>query len=59
MNLVLYNILLSSPDTKAFSSKQLLAKFTPLEQATRAITDVVVLSAAKKEDVPPKYTRLA
>ena len=45
-------------DTKAFSSKQLLAEFTPLEQATQAVTDVVVLSPFKKEDVPAGYRRL-
>ena len=44
-------------DTKAFSSKQLLAKFTPLEQATQAVTDLVVLSPSKKEDVPAEYRR--
>ena len=45
-------------DTKAFSSKQLLAKFTPLEEATKAVTDIVVLSPARKEDVPARYQRL-
>ena len=45
-------------DTKAFSSKQLLAKFTPLEQATHAVTDLVVLSPSRKEDVPGGYRRL-
>ena len=45
-------------DTKAFSSKQLLAKFTPLEEVTQAVTDLVVLSASRKEDVPAGYRRL-
>ena len=45
-------------DTKAFSSKQLLAKFTPLEEVTQAVTDLVVLSPSKKEDVPAGYRRL-
>ena len=45
-------------DTKAFSSKQLLAKFTPLEEATQAVTGVVVLSPSRKEDVPAGYRRL-
>ena len=45
-------------DTKAFSSKQLLAKFTPLEEVTQAVTDLVVLSASRKEDVPVGYRRL-
>ena len=45
-------------DTKAFSSKQLLAEFTPLEQATQAVTDIVVLSPSRKEDVPAGYRRL-
>ena len=45
-------------DTKAFSSNQLLAEFTPLEQATQAVTDIVVLSPSRKEDVPAGYRRL-
>ena len=45
-------------DTKAFGSKQLLAEFTPLEEVTQAVTDVVVLSPSRKEDVPTGYRRL-
>ena len=48
----------SCVDTKAFSSKQLLAKFTPLKEATQAVTGVVVLSPSRKEDVPAGYRRL-
>ena len=51
-------VISSYTDTKAFSSKQLLAKFTPLEEATQAVTDIVVLSPSRKEDVPTKYQRL-
>ena len=53
-----FKIFYSYVDTKAFSSKQLLAKFTPLEEVTQAVTDLVVLSASRKEDVPVGYRRL-
>lgn len=45
-------------DSKAFSTKQILAKFVPLEQATYALTDILVLSPSRKEDVPAGYKRL-
>lgn len=49
---------LSPSDTKVFSTKQILAKYVPLEEVKKAVTDIVILSASKKEDVPPGYTRL-
>lgn len=45
-------------NSKAFSSWQLVVKLKPLEELTRAITDIVILTSAKKEDVPPGFTRL-
>jgi len=45
-------------NNKAFSTKQILAKFVPLEQATYALTDILVLSPSRKEDVPAGYKRL-
>jgi len=45
-------------DSKAFSTKLILAKFVPLEQATYALTDILVLSPSRKEDVPAGYKRL-
>lgn len=46
------------PDTKAFSSKVLTIKVGPHEQTTRAVTELKVLSASRKEDVPTGFTRL-
>ena len=45
-------------DSKAFSSKTVLIKIDPLESATQAVTDVVVLSSSKKDQVPSGYSRL-
>ena len=45
-------------DSKVFSTKQILAQFVPLEQATYALTDILVLSPSRKEDVPTGYKRL-
>ncbi len=52
------SVSLSLSGTKVFSSKQLLAKFEPLEGAKKAVTDIVILSASRKEDVPAGYIRL-
>lgn len=46
------------PDSKAFQSKQLLVRFVALEEATEAISDIIILSSQKKEEVPQKYKRL-
>ena len=43
---------------KTFSHKQLLVRFQAPDQAKDAITDIVVLSANKKEDVPRGFKRL-
>ena len=43
---------------KAFSQKQLLVRFQAPDQAQEAISDVVILSAHKKEDVPSGFKRL-
>ena len=45
-------------DSKAFSSKDVLIKIDPLESATQAVTDIVVLSSSKKDQVPSGYSRL-
>ncbi len=45
-------------DSKSFHSKQLLVKFVALEQATEAVTDIIILSEQRKEDVPSSYKRL-
>ncbi len=45
-------------DSKSFHSKQLLVRFMALEEATEAITDIIVLSAQRKEDMPSNYRRL-
>ena len=47
-----------SIDTKCFHSKQLLVKFTPQTEVTEAVSDLMVLSVSKKEEVPPGYKRL-
>lgn len=49
---------LDENSSKAFHSKQLLARFVALEEATEAIADIIVLSSQKKEEVPSKYKRL-
>ena len=33
-------------------------KFVALEQATEALSDIIVFSGQRKEDVPPNYKRL-
>ena len=43
---------------KTFSQKQLLVRFSAPEQAKEAVSDVVILSAHKKEDVPSGFKRL-
>ena len=48
----------SPADTKAFSSKLLVIKVSPRELTDKAVTNVVVLSASRKEDVPAHFTRL-
>lgn len=45
-------------NTKSFHTKQLLVKFTPQTEATAAVTDLMVLSVSKKDEVPPGYKRL-
>lgn len=51
-------IILYLTDSKSFHSKQLLVRIVALEEATEAITDIIILSAQRKEDVPAKYKRL-
>ena len=46
------------PDSKPFSSKVIALKVDPLEQATQAVTDLVVLTGSKKDQVPSGYCRL-
>ena len=43
---------------KAFSQKQLLVRFQAPDQAQEAVSDIVILSAHRKEDVPNGYKRL-
>ena len=43
---------------KTFSHKQLLVRFCAPEQAQEAVSDIVILSAHKKEDVPSGFKRL-
>lgn len=43
---------------KTFSQKQLLVRFHAPDQAKEAVSDIVILSAHKKEDVPSGYKRL-
>ena len=50
--------LISTPDTKAFSQKVLTMKVGPNEQTTRAVTEIQILSASRKEDVPSGFKRL-
>lgn len=50
--------LISTPDTKAFSAKVLTMKVGPNEQTTRAVTEIQILSASRKEDVPSGFKRL-
>jgi hypothetical protein len=45
-------------NTKAFSHKVLTIKVDHPEQTTRAVTDLQILSATRKEDVPTGFTRL-
>ena len=45
-------------NSKSFHSKQLLARFVSLEEATEAIADIIILSGQRKEDVPSNYKRL-
>lgn len=45
-------------DSKSFSSKTIVIKLDPLEQATRTVTDLVVLSGSKRDQVPSGYKRL-
>ena len=45
-------------DSKSFHSKQLLMRIVALEEATEAITDIIVLSSQRKEEVPAHYKRL-
>ena len=44
-------------ESKAFFKKQLLVKYTPLEEATKAVTDIVILSSFRKA-APPHYHKL-
>jgi hypothetical protein len=53
-----HTALFSADSSKAFHSKQLLARFVTLEEATEAIVDIIVLSSQRKEEVPAKYKRL-
>lgn len=50
--------LISTLDTKAFSAKVLTMKVGPNEQTTRAVTEIQILSASRKEDVPAGFKRL-
>ena len=43
---------------KPFASKLVVVKLDPLEEIKEAITDIVVLSGSKKENVPSGYKRL-
>jgi hypothetical protein len=45
-------------NVKPFSSKLVVIKLTPVDQATEGVTDVLVLSGSKKESVPAGYKRL-
>lgn len=45
-------------DSKSFSSKTVAIKLDPLERATQVVTDVVVLSGSKKDQVPSGFSRL-
>ena len=45
-------------DSKAFSSKQLMVRYVASEEATEAVSDIIILSSSRKEEVPPKYKRL-
>jgi hypothetical protein len=45
-------------NTKAFSHKVLVMKVAPHEQATRAVRELQILSASRKEDVQLGFTRL-
>ena len=45
-------------DTKAFSHKVLTIRVGANEETTRAVTDIQILSASRKEDVPAGFTRL-
>ena len=45
-------------DSKSFSSKTVAVKLDPLERAAQVVTDVVVLSGSKKDQVPSGFSRL-
>jgi len=48
-----------SLDKEAFSGgKSLLIKFTPREQADKAVIDLLVLSSQKLRNLPEGYQRL-
>ncbi|KAL5483743.1 hypothetical protein EMCRGX_G020154 [Ephydatia muelleri] len=45
-------------NTKSFTNKQLLVKYTPLDQASCLVVDIRVLSGSQKEQVPAGFKRL-
>ena len=48
----------SYSDIKPFAAKVVAIKTEPLEEAKDMVTDIVVLSGSKKENVPSGYKRL-
>lgn len=44
--------------SKSFGSKLIAIKLTPQEEAGEGVTDILVLSGSKKDQVPPGYKRL-
>ena len=56
--MILFDMFLS-PDKEAFSGgKSLLIKFTPREQADKAVIDLIILSSQKLRNLPEGYQRL-